>query len=258
VPELQQNWDNSNPSLFSGEIMGQRFTRKKKRNITNSIIYKLSKFIWASERRKFEFFANREWIFNRLALESWMTMYADKEQHPRRESMYAFIRDQLPDNAAVLDIGCGFGEISGMLGKVCKTVVGIDLDHAKLQHARDNYSSDNVSFICGDALTFLEENQQKYDVLICSHILEHLDDPSGMLRRFKNYFSYIYIEVPDFDNSFINHVRQRLDIPLNYTDADHLQEYDRNEMEMLITSLDMNIEHVEFRYGVMRYWVKVE
>ena len=42
--------------------MGQKFVRKKKRNIINSIIYKLSKFIWASERAKFEFFANREWI----------------------------------------------------------------------------------------------------------------------------------------------------------------------------------------------------
>ena len=238
--------------------MGQKFARKKTRNLINSIIYKLSKFIWANERAKFEFFANREWIFNRLALESWMTMYADKEQHPRRESMYGFICDKLPDDAEVLDIGCGFGEISGMLGKVCKSVVGIDLDRPKLQHALDHYSSDNVTFICGDALAFLSKNQQHYDVLICSHILEHLDDPSGVLRGFKDYFSYIYIEVPDFDNSHINLVRQRFNIPLNYTDEDHIHEYDRNEMAMLIKSLDMKIEHVEFRYGVMRYWVKVE
>ena len=79
-----------------------------------------------------------------------------------------------------------------------------------------------------------------------------------MLRSFKDYYSYIYIEVPDFDNSYINHVRQRLNIPLNYTDEDHVWEYDRNEMEMLITSLNMKIEHVEFSNGVMRYWVKVE
>ena len=77
-----------------------------------------------------------------------MTMYADKEQHPRRESMHAFIYDKLPNDAVVLDIGCGFGEISGMLGKVCKSVVGIDLDRSKLQHAIDHYSIDNVTFIC--------------------------------------------------------------------------------------------------------------
>ena len=238
--------------------MGQKFVRKKRRNIINSIIYKLSKFIWASERSKFTFFANLDWIFNRLAHESWMTMYADKEQHPQRERMYAFICDKLPDDAVVLDIGCGYGEISDMLGKVCKSVTGIDLSRSKLQHALDHYSSGNVNFICGDAVVFLNENRQHYDVLICSHVLEHLDDPSGMLRSFKDYYSYIYIEVPDFDNSYINHVRQRLNIPLNYTDEDHVWEYDRNEMEMLITSLNMKIEHVEFSNGVMRYWVKVE
>ena len=79
-----------------------------------------------------------------------------------------------------------------------------------------------------------------------------------MLRSFKDYFSFIYIEVPDFDNSYVNLVRQRLNIPLNYSDEDHIHEYDRDEMAMLITSLNLKIEHVEFKNGVMRYWVKVK
>ena len=237
--------------------MGQKFERKKKRNILNSTIYKLSKFIGASESKKFELFANLEFIFNRLALESWMRMYADMENHPSRELMFSFISDKLPNNAVVLDIGCGYGEISGMLGKVCKSVTGIDLNRHKLQHAIDHYTSGNVNFIYGDALVYLRENQHNCNVLICSHILEHLDDPLGMLRSFKDNFSFIYIEVPDFDNSYINLVRQRHNIPLNYTDEDHVQEYDRDEMARLITSLNMKIEHVEFRNGVMRFWVRV-
>jgi len=238
--------------------MGQKFARKKRRNVINSIIYRLSKFIWASEKTKFHFFANLDFIFNRLALESWMKIYADNDQHPSRERMFAFICDKLPDDAVILDIGCGYGEISAMLGKVCKSVMGIDLNSLKLQHAIDHYSSNNVNFICDDALEYLKKNRQHYDVLICSHVLEHLDDPSEMLRSFKDYFSYIYIEVPDFDNSYVNLVRQRLNIPLNYSDEDHIHEYDRDEMAMLITSLNLKIEHVEFKNGVMRYWVKVK
>lgn len=237
--------------------MGEAFPRRKRRNWLNSIIYRLSKFIWINETARLKLFANLDFIFNRLAIESLNKIYADDESHPSREQLFQFIHNKIPKDAVVLDLGCGNGEISAMLGTLCKSVTGIDFDVSKVRHAIAVNSRDNVNFVCEDALLFLERNRVRYDVLICSHILEHLDDPISTLRMYKNYFSYIYIEVPDFEASYLNLARQRLNIPLNYTDDDHVYEYDRSEIQVLLTSLNMRIEAVDFRNSVMRYWISV-
>ena len=237
--------------------MGQRFSRKKQRNFLNSVIYRKASFSWFSYKYKFNLFSNLSWIFNRLAHEAWMSFYAHSELHPSRLFMYKFVNGKFPLNATVLDIGCGYGEISGLLGRTCKSITGIDQDPDKVRIAIERYSNSTVKFVCGDAMDFLNVNQKHYDVLVCSHILEHLDDPYRMLANFKAYFDFIYIEVPDFEASYINIVRQTFNNKLNYQDDDHIHEYDRDEMIALILSLDMRIIDSDYRNGVMRFWVKV-
>ena len=61
-----------------------------------------------------------------------MRFYADKEYQPARNCMSEFIGGTLPDNLVMLNFGCGYSEISGTMGKVCKSVTGIDMDRAKL------------------------------------------------------------------------------------------------------------------------------
>ena len=167
--------------------MGLKLERKKKRNILNSIIYRLARLTWFSNIEKFKFFSNLDWIFNRLAHEAWMNEFANSEEHPSRKYLLKFLKDKIPYQAKVLDLGCGYGEISSELGKFCSEVVGIDNNSLKIQVACNKYSSANVNFICTDALLYLNSNSLKYDVLILSHILEHLDEPFDLLKNFKEY-----------------------------------------------------------------------
>jgi SAM-dependent methyltransferase len=238
--------------------MGQKFNRIKKRNILNSIIYKITQLTWFNSRNKFIFFSNLEWVIHRLAHEAWSKEFLHSENNPSLERFLFFIQKKIKPTDIILDLGCGYGEISGKLGKICHKVVGIDKDSAKIKIAKEKYHSLNVDFICNNALVHLSELPKYYDVLICSHILEHLEDTFGFLKSFRQYFNFIYIEVPDFENSYVNLIRQRLGVSLNYTDEDHVYEYDRDEMRALISSLDMTILDFEFRNGVMRYWIKVK
>lgn len=235
--------------------MGQKYNRKKPRNYLTAVIYRLSKFTFASDSVKFRLFSDLNWIFGRLAHESSMRIF-DKNLHPVRIKAYDFLLKKISQGDTILDLGCAFGEISCKLSESCKSVIGVDHNPANIKYAQDNCKNENVKFVCGDALEFLNMNKQKYDILICSHILEHLDDPASLLQKFKHYFSYIYIEVPDFDSSYLNQIRNLLNVQLNYSDDDHIYEFDRDEMTELVTNQGMKIIDSEFRFGVMRYWIQ--
>ena len=185
-----------------------------------------------------------------------MNEFAHSEEHPSREYLLRFLKDKIPVQAKVLDLGCGYGEISSKLGQFCREVVGIDINSLKIQVACNKYASANVNFICSDALLYLNSNSLKFDVLILSHVLEHLDEPFVLLKNFKKYFNYIYIEIPDFESTYFNIIKEKFNMPLNYTDEDHIYEFDRDEMKELFESLKLQVLNSEFRNGVMRYWVQ--
>ena len=170
--------------------MGLKFERKKSRNYINSVIYKLSKIKFASDRGKFKLYSDLEWIFSRLAHE-YSVKILDKDLHPMKKGLYDFLQEKISLADTILDLGCGYGEISCKLSEGCKTVIGIDHDPAKIQRAKESCKNENVTFICGDALEFLQSNSQVYNVMICSHVLEHLDDPESLLEDYKKYFSFI-------------------------------------------------------------------
>lgn len=60
----------------------------------------------------------------------------------------------IPDNALITDIGCGYGQMSFMLGILSsdRKVIGIDYDNDKIEIARHSFLSKktNVNFICAD------------------------------------------------------------------------------------------------------------
>lgn len=103
-----------------------------------------------------------------------------KNVHPLRYSIHTRLREfhlkrLLPNmfNGCLLDVGCGLGYLTEMLGQGF-TRVGLEYDiHAlKVNHKRSlrNMVQGNIS-----QLPFKE---QRFDVIVCSEVLEHL--PDGM------------------------------------------------------------------------------
>ena len=84
-----------------------------------------------------------------------------------------------------------------------------------------------------------------------------MDNPEELLIDAKRHFRHIYIEVPDFESSYLNISKSLLGVGINYTDSDHVHEFDREELEKHIMNLDMKILDAEFRHGVMRFWIEV-
>ena len=240
--------------------MGLKFPRKKPRHIMNSLIYRLSKLPLVPNITKFKWFSDMGWIFNRLAHEYAMELMVKKfgdESHPMQKAQFDFLKDKVSKEDVLLDFGCGTGHNTQRLAKICKSITGVDHDASRIQYANKHFATDNVNFVCSDAVEFLRLSDQKYDVLICAHNLEHLDDPEGLIRALKDYFSYVFIEVPDFEASYLNQAKSLLGSQLNYLDDDHISEFDREEICQLITDQGLKIIESEYRFGVMQYWIKV-
>lgn len=236
--------------------MSLKFTRKKTRVILLSVLYRLSRILPMSRARKFKLFLDLEWIFDRLAYELSYQMYEMQSFPPRYYSM-KFILEELSEKDTVLDLGCKYGDISFILSEKVEKVIGIDHDKAAIQIAKEKYKKANLEFYHREALEFLKEQLRSFDVLILSHILEHLDEPKEFLQQFKNYFKRIYIEVPDFDKNYLNHFRKDFNVKLIYTDNDHIWEFDRADLKSLVEEVGLEIYKSEYRFGVQKLWCKV-
>lgn len=85
----------------------------------------------------------------------------------------------------ILEIGCGAGLLCFELARSAKTVVGIDISHFVLDFAnkvKEYLQCDNVFFQQGDAEN-LAFDDDTFDIVICSEVLEHVLEPQRALAE---------------------------------------------------------------------------
>ncbi len=91
------------------------------------------------------------------------------------------LKESLPLQSRILDVGCGNGVISRHLGRVGFRVIGIDVSEKTIEKARASTTLPNVSFMNKSAEELIAEGEQ-YDAVICSEVLEHLKNPAALLQ----------------------------------------------------------------------------
>jgi len=234
--------------------MGAILKRKKPRSLITAFIYRLSK-LFTNNSVKYNLLLDLEWIFERLSYEQASVHYGI-ENTPWRKSAVKFLSGFIKPDDSVLDLGCGYGAVSYAISLVARKVVGVDYNLDSILKARKQYQKENLKFIHDDALNYLNQSGEKFNVLILTHVLEHLDNPKYFLATYANYFNYIFIEVPDFDRTYLNHFRQDLCNTQVYTDTDHISEFDRDELNALLAEVNLKVISTEYRYGVQKIWVK--
>lgn len=99
----------------------------------------------------------------------------------RLDFITGFLQSSLPSYAKILDVGCGNGVISRHLGKFGFNVTGIDVSDKTIDKATALNTFSNVKFIKKSAEELMATGEQ-YDAIICSEVLEHLDNPESLLK----------------------------------------------------------------------------
>jgi SAM-dependent methyltransferase len=90
------------------------------------------------------------------------------------------LKTQLPSGAEVLDVGCGNGVISRSLGEVGYKVKGIDVSDKAIARATELNRFPNVRFEVKSAEQLIADGA-RYHAIICSEVLEHLNEPGKLL-----------------------------------------------------------------------------
>lgn len=130
---------------------------------------------------------------------------------------YAFVLE-LARGRRVLDAACGEGYGSALLATAASEVVGVDIDAASVEHARNRYGTlSNVRFQQGDAAA-LDLESESFDLVVSFETLEHLAAQEELIAGFARVLrpggilvisspdKRAYSEIAGFRNEF--HVRE--------------------------------------------------
>jgi len=106
----------------------------------------------------------------------------------------------VPSGKRVLDLGCGFGVISKLLSKKSEAVAGIDMLQGNIDIAKEFNSANNVYFVCSSAESLLTDFDNKFQVIVLTEVLEHVENPYGLINDCYNLLEeggYLIISTPN-------------------------------------------------------------
>ena len=106
-----------------------------------------------------------------------------QKMYQEHVARYAFAA-QLVRDRDILDVGCGVGYGSQWLAKSgAKSVLGIDIAHDAIEHAKKNYFHPSVSFKIQDAAAM--HFAVEFDVVTCFELIEHIGEQRTVLDAIK-------------------------------------------------------------------------
>jgi len=179
------------------------------------------------------------------------TRFAIKSEgglHPKHRIMnyHQFFVDNVSPEDRVLDIGCGNGALTFEVAQKAKKVVGIDLNKGNIRIAKEKYFAPNIEYKIGDVTKDLPN--QKFDVVILSNVLEHIQDRAEFLNKIKNLTPKILIRVPMINRDWITLYKKELGVEWRL-DKTHYIEYTLESFKKELEKVSLNLEKYSIQFG---------
>lgn len=184
-------------------------------------------------------------------LYGWAGFFSVKAEggiHPKHRltNYHNFFINNIKPNETVLDIGCGKGELAFDLAKKARSVVGIDNNEKIIEIAKDRFSAFNIKYILGDVVKDLPG--EKFDVLILSNVLEHIENRVDFLNKIKVLGNRILLRVPMINRDWITLYKKELGLEWRL-DGGHFIEYTLETFKKELNQAGLSIENYSIQFG---------
>jgi SAM-dependent methyltransferase len=133
-------------------------------------------------------------------------------------------------------------------------VFGIDSNENSIKICRENFALKNITYVHGDALTDLPD--ENFDVIVLSNVLEHIEKRVEFLRVLDEKYKpgKILVRVPMFERDWRVPLKKELGIDYRL-DGTHYIEYTRSEFFDEVKNAGMSVSHHEIAWGEI--WASV-
>lgn len=120
------------------------------------------------------------------------------QRHSSHRQIFGLLA-HVPASSRILEIGIGSGSIGKGLSQKSFEIIGIEKDSSLAKQATDYYQRILVLDLDKEDIPFLES----FDFIILADILEHLEDPAGLLKRARGLLKdngKIIVSIPNISN----------------------------------------------------------
>jgi malonyl-CoA O-methyltransferase len=113
------------------------------------------------------------------AYNDWSSSY-DSDANLTRDLDGSLLRKTLADLhfRSILEIGCGTGKNTTFLSAIGEDIHALDFSEGMIEKAREKVNASHVRFSVADLTQTWPCDPQAYELIVCSLVLEHIEDLS--------------------------------------------------------------------------------
>ena len=152
------------------------------------------------------------------------------------KSVQNIIKDYIIIDSQILDLGCGMGDFSKFLiNSGYKNITGMGPNERDVKLVKEK----GVNCIVADSFTKDPSLENKFDMIIISHVIEHFFDADVAFENIKTWLKpegMIYIEVPDAARYC-----EASWLPYTFFTLEHIQHYTKDTLENIANAFGLEL-----------------